>query len=198
MRRVIIAACVLSVLYSCGEAKKSKDKETEVKSDTVMTKSDGLVIAYFENDSIPEHFDFYKKTLEVLAGKQKSFEAKLMQYQNELQSKASDLQRKYESQSLSPAQLEAGQRGLEAKQQNIAEYQQSVGGKLQEEEFESTKLLINKMEMYSKEYAKKNGITLLLYKQKGGQVLYADSTMDVTMDFIKYMNEREKALDEGK
>ena len=198
MKRVIIAACVIGVLSSCGDAKKGKgkDKAAAVETEHNLPASNGMVIAYFENDSIPEHFDFYKKTLEVLDGKRKAFENEMKAYQADYQTQVNSFQQQYNA--LSPKQIEAKQQALAGKEKSILEYQQSVGGKLQEEEFESNKLLVNKMEMYSKEYAKKNGINILMFKQTGGQVVYADSTMDVTMDFIKYMNEREKALDEGK
>ena len=196
MKRVIIAACVLGMLSSCGDAKKGKGKEAEVKTESKLPKSDGLVIAYFENDSIPEHFEFYKKTLSVLDGKRKAFENKMKAYQVDYQNQVNSFQQQYSA--LSPKQIEVQQQKLAGKEKSIMDYQQSVGAKLQEEEFESNKLLVNKMEMYSKEYAKNNSINVLMYKQTGGQVVYADSTMDVTMDFIKYMNEREKALDEGK
>lgn len=198
MKHIAIATGLIVALASCGNEGKKADK-TEDKADEVSASAstEGLNIAFYIQDSIPEHFIFYKEAKESLEGKAQAFESRIAKLQGEYQSQVASFQRQYQAQTLSQNQIQALQQRIAKKEESIMMLQQTEGARLQEETFESEKLLINKMEMYANEYAKEKGITLFLSKISGGQVLYADSGYDVTMDFIEFMNKKEDELNGG-
>ena len=65
----------------------------------------------------------------------------------------------------------------------------------QQKQADLTRVLENKLLKYSEDFAKENGIKLLIAKGAGGGISYIDSAFDVTDAFIQYMNAKEKELD---
>lgn len=69
--------------------------------------------------------------------------------------------------------------------------QETEGADIERQNYEGNLEVIEKLEKYAKEYAEDHGYTMILAWQQAGQILYIDPSMDITMDFINYMNEQE-------
>lgn len=184
MKILGLAIIMVAVLASCGDKGK---KPTGSSSD-----SNAEVAAFYYQDSIVEHFKFYKDVSTDLEIEMRDFQEMLMKLQSEGQQKMNNLQIQQQAGALSQIQVTRKNREIEAIGKKIEVLQQTDGAALEKKNADFTKELIEKMEQYAKEYSEENGFTMLFARQTGGQILYMEESKNVTMDFIKFMNAQEK------
>lgn len=196
MKRVLnisMVACLL-VLTACSGDDKPEGKKSDEPT-KVQVKSVGpLTIAYFQQDSLATNFNFYVETQKTLEGKKAQIDAKVAVQQKAYESAAYALQSGMQSNSLSQNQAEGFQRKMAQCEQEVMRIQQTELASFEQESYEANEVLMNKIEAYAKEFAKKNNIKLFLSKAMGGQILYVDSQFDMTSDFINFMNNKEDEL----
>lgn len=186
----VILGIGIVALAACDSKGTDEKKETTTKEVKPVNAS-ALKIAFYIEDSIATGFEYYKQEKGRLESKQKSFENKLGQMQKDLESLGKTFETKYRNNELAPVQIEQYQQRIQQKQMEIYNYQQSEGAKLEEDAFNGTKALMDKIDAYGMEFSKANGYHILLAKKVGGQLIHADSTFDVTMEFIEYINIKE-------
>ena len=193
MKKLFILVCSATILASCGEKKSSTPKDTTPK---VEARNVGdLKIAFYHNDSIKEYFEYYKKEDEAVTKKQKAFQAEVQkrttEYQNYLQRKDQEARQGLLSQNeIAQAQQKAQQ--MEAA---IMAYQQKEGGRLEEETMRKIEDINKKIEALGKKYCEKHGIDILLMHGKGGQLNFVNQSMDVTKEFINFLNENQSQIE---
>jgi outer membrane protein len=193
MKKLFILVCSATILASCGEKKSSTPKDTTPK---VEARNVGdLKIAFYHNDSIKEYFEYYKKEDEAVTKKQKAFQAEVQkrttEYQNYLQRKDQEARQGLLSQNeIAQAQQKAQQ--MEAA---IMAYQQKEGGRLEEETMRKIEDINKKIEALGKKYCEKHGIDILLMHGQGGQLNYVNPSMDVTKEFINFLNENQSQIE---
>lgn len=181
MKIIAFVIIVGALLASCGN-----------KGSKSVDNSAGDVAAYYCQDSIEKHFKFFKDESASFDSESQEFEDAIMKLQEEGQMLVNNLQIQQQAGALSQIQIAQKNRAIEAVGKKIEILQQTDGVRLEKKREELNKLLMEKMEGYAKEYSEKNGYTMLFAWVSGGQILYIDKSKDVTMDFIKYMNEQEK------
>ena len=52
-----------------------------------------------------------------------------------------------------------------------------------------------KIEAFGKEFSEKHGIDLLLMHGPGGQINFVNPSMDVTMEFVNFLNEKQAEIE---
>lgn len=154
----------------------------------------GVVIAYYIQDSISQGFNFYRQIDSILKSKEKEFEVTLRAKYEGYQKFEESVRKKMEAGEITGFQLDELQREAVAKQESIANYERQRGGELQQESMEYTTVLMNKISEAGREFSEENGIDLFFFYQKGGQITYISDAMDVTQQFINYLNKREDEL----
>lgn len=189
-KTLLIVGLLATTLVACDGKKNENVDETLEASSNV----EGMNIAFYVQDSVPNQFEFYKTTQAELEAKATAFQNKLIQLQNEYQALGGEFQRKVQANVLSQNQIQAYQQRIANKEAQIMQVQQNEGGKLEQEQFEGNILLVNKIEEYAQDFAKQNGYTIFLAKSTGGNVMFVDPSMDVTTEFIAFMNKEEDAL----
>ena len=181
MKQILVATIGLAlVLTSCGGDKGSGgagNGETK--------------FAYFIKDSIPEHFTVYKEAQAELEIKGQEYEQRLFQLQQDGQQKLDSYQRQMGAGLLSNNDIARKEQEIQIIQQQIQVLQETDGADLSRKGSEMTLDVLEKMSQYGKEFANENGISVFLGSEQGGAILYMDSTMNVTMEFIDYMNKKE-------
>lgn len=192
MNKIFTLIAVAALLVACGTDNKTEG--TSKSPNGSVVKSGELKIGYFNTDSIPNHFDFYKSETAKLESEGKKLEQKAAAMQSNYQAVANDFQRGLNSNTLSDNQKMTFQSKLEGLQQQMAVFQQDEMGAFQQKQYESNEVLMNKIAEYSATYAKENGYSMFFVRGQGSGVAYADPAMDETTAFIAYMNEQEKAL----
>ena len=77
-----------------------------------------------------------------------------------------------------------------------AEYAAAVAGKTGAAQGAAVNEAINKkVELWGKKYCEKHHIDLLLIQGQGGQINYVNKKMDVTKEFINFLNENQSSIE---
>ena len=185
------------MLASCKSSTNGTDPGVDSVSISKKMANDsisGVVIAYYIQDSISQGFNFYRQIDSILKSKEKEFEVTLRAKYEGYQKFEESVRKKMEAGEITGFQLDELQREAVAKQESIANYERQRGGELQQESMEYTTVLMNKISEAGREFSEENGIDLFFFYQKGGQITYISDAMDVTQQFINYLNKREDEL----
>ena len=192
--KLFFASCLGFLLLSCNDAKK-KDAEAD-KSPTVITRYDkSLVIAYYHQDSLKERFDYYKKEDQVITRKQKLFEAEMKRRGKELEDYVRRNDEKARNGLLSQNEIMQIQQKAQTMEQELMQYQQTQAAKIEEESVKKLEAITKKIETLGKMYSEKNNIDILLIHGAGGQLNFINEKMNVTSDFIRFLNENQANIE---
>ena len=131
MKPSVFILIVLSMsLFSCQE--KPKDKKASIPK-VEKRALDGLVIAYYVNDSIKTKFQYYKEQDALVTKKQKVFQAELQRRNKELENYVQRNDEKARSGLLSQNEIAQIQQKAQQMEQSLMQYQQVQGSKIEEE-----------------------------------------------------------------
>jgi outer membrane protein len=192
--KLFFASCLGFLLLSCNDAKK-KDAEAD-KTPTVITRYDkSLVIAYYHQDSLKERFDYYKKEDQVITRKQKLFEAEMKRRGKELEDYVRRNDEKARNGLLSQNEIMQIQQKAQSMEQELMQYQQAQAAKIEEESVKKLEAITKKIETLGKMYSEKNNIDILLIHGAGGQLNFINEKMNVTSDFIRFLNENQASIE---
>ena len=180
------------LLVACGEKDKIKsDSKPKIEARNL----DGLKIAYYSNDSIKEYFEYYKREDAAVTKKQKAFQAEIDKRTSELQNYVQRKDQEARSGLLSQNEIGMAQQKAQQMESNIMQYQQTEGAKLEAETVKKLEEISNKIEVLGKKYCEIHQIDILLMHGKGGQLNYISETMDITKEFIQFLNENQKEIE---
>ena len=154
----------------------------------------GLKIAYYNSDSLKEQFIFFKEQDSLMTAKQKVFETELQRKQQEFEAFISKNEGLIKQGLLSENEQVALSQKAQGMQKQIMDYQQNQGQALEKEAVDKMTVIGNKVEKFAKEFSQKNKIDVLLIHGKGGQIGFIDPTMDVTKEFVNYLNEKQAEI----
>jgi Skp family chaperone for outer membrane proteins len=199
MRSYLVIALSCTLLISCGG---SEGEESTKEIAPVEVKSfDGLKIGYYNTDSIALNFEYYVAELGTLEKRGAELERKGAALQSKYEKKMMEYQRGMQSNSLSANQVQNYETQLGKLQGELGQFQQVELAEFQNLQLKSNEVLMNKIGQYSQEFAKNNGLTLFFALSKPSglsasvpALAYADTTLDMTMPFINYMNKKESEI----
>jgi Skp family chaperone for outer membrane proteins len=181
MKIIGLVIVVGALLASCGSNKESGVSSNDIK------------IAYYVKDSVAENFDYFTTTQESIQKMEEELQGKANALQQEYSRYANEYQTKMAQGLLSKNGEAFYQQKIKAIELELTSLEQTEGAELAKKAEKFQTELLEKLDKYGKEYANEHKINLFLAKEKMGSILYADSTMDVTMDFIKFLNDKVKA-----
>jgi outer membrane protein len=169
-----------------------KGNSTNGTSATVADASKGKKIVFVQADSLLKQYDYYKDF-------QKEFENKGFQLQNDLgnrarsfQNEVAFFQQKAQQGGMTQEQGQSVQQQLGKKEQEIAQYRDAQLAKLEEERLKRTEQFYSNIYDYIKRYNKENGYEFVLGYSKGGGILYADPSLEVTAKIVAGLNKEYK------
>lgn len=192
--RVFYLVMVGVLLQSCSN-KETKQNPAD-KSPTVITRYDkNLVIAYYHQDSLKERFDYYKKEDQVITRKQKLFESEMKRRGKELEDYVRRNDEKARNGLLSQNEIMQIQQKAQIMEQELMQYQQTQAAKIEEESVKKLEAITKKIETLGKMYSEKNHIDILLIHGAGGQLNFINEKMNVTADFIRFLNENQASIE---
>ncbi len=182
------------LLLSCSEQNNSKD--IKVQSPKVEARNAGdLKIAFYNQDSMKLHFDYYKKEDSIVTKKQMAFQKELEKRRKQMEDYYMSYVNKAQNNLLSQVEAEAYQRNLQNQEAELMKYQESEGVKLETETVAKLEAISAKIEQFSKSFCEENNIDILLIQSKGGQFNYISPEMDVTSDFVAYLNAKQSEIE---
>lgn len=192
--RVFYLVMVGVLIQSCSN-KEAKENPAD-KNPTVITRYDkNLVIAYYHQDSLKERFDYYKKEDQVITRKQKLFESEMKRRGKELEDYVRRNDEKARNGLLSQNEIMQIQQKAQIMEQELMQYQQTQAAKIEEESVKKLEAITKKIETLGKMYSEKNHIDILLIHGAGGQLNFINEKMNVTADFIRFLNENQASIE---
>jgi Skp family chaperone for outer membrane proteins len=191
MNKILLYFAISTVLiFGCSEEKPKPSTTPNVERRDMK----GLKIAYYNSDTLKEKFIFFKEQDSIMTGKQKAFEAELLKKQQEFEAFMTKNQGLAKQGLLSENEQVALSQKAQTMEQQIAEFQQTQGQALQKEAVDKMTVMGNKVEKFAKEFSQKNKIDILLIHGTGGQIGYIDNAMNVTKEFVNYLNEKQAEI----
>ncbi len=169
-----------------------KGTSSDATSANVADASKGKKIVFVQADSLLKQYDYYKDF-------QKEFENKGFQLQNDLgnrarsfQNEVAFFQQKAQQGGMTQEQGQSVQQQLGKKEQEIAQYRDAQLAKLEEERLKRTEQFYSNIYDYIKRYNKENGYEFVLGYSKGGGILFADPSLEVTAKIVAGLNKEYK------
>jgi Skp family chaperone for outer membrane proteins len=182
----------LALFAACSNPTPPKKDQTPK---VPITRLDGLKIAYYANDSVKKYFEFFKKEEASAERIQKRFEKELQKrneaYENFIVKKDQEARAGL----LSQNEIAMVQQKAQQLQNELLQYQQTEGARIEKQTLSSLEAINKKVELWGKKYCEKHHIDLLLIQGQGGQINYINKKMDVTKEFINFLNENQSNIE---
>lgn len=194
MKSLIVSASILgiSLFTSCGE-KPAPKKDTTPK--VAVRSLGGLKIAYYSNDSIKANFAYFVKEEGIIKRKQKAFESEVERRTKAYEAFITKKDAEARGGLLSQNEIAQVQQRAQEMQNQIMQYQQTEGAKIEELAMKSLETVNKKIEALGKKYCEKHQIDILLMHGAGGQINYINDRMDVTTEFVNFLNENQAQIE---
>ena len=178
----VLAVVLLMAATSCN------NKPAEAPKTAGGTALENLKIRYIDEDSIMANYNLAKDINEAMLRRQNQFDAAQKQRGNEISKFGNAMQQKYQNnQYLSEEAFNADQAKLQKMQADAENYLASLQQSIQNELNQSQIQLLDSIDNFMKDYAKKKGFDMVLRKSA---TLFIDEKYDVTKEVIEGLNKR--------
>ena len=178
----LFSAVVMMAATSCNEKQVA---EAPKASGPAL---ENLKIRYIDEDSIMANYNLAKDINEAMLRRQNQFDAAQKQRGNEISKFGNAMQQKYQNnQYLTEEAFNADQAKLQKMQADAESYLASLQQSIQNELNQSQIQLLDSIDNFMKDYAKKKGFDMVLRKSA---TLFIDEKYDVTKEVIEGLNKR--------
>ena len=185
---------LMFLVASCGEEKVEKADE-DTKAKVSVRDNKGLKIAYYVQDSLRTHFKYYQHEDSLITKKQLAFQNEVQRRTTEFQNFITRNDERARSGLLSQNEIAQIQQAVQQKEAELMNFQQNEGAKIEKETMNKLEIIGNKIDQFSTDYCEENNIDILFVHAKGGQLGYIHNSMDVTMEFMKFLNQKQEELE---
>lgn len=179
----LFAAVVLMAATSCND-----QQAAEAPKAAGGAALENLKIRYIDEDSIMANYNLAKDINEAMLRRQNQFDAAQKQRAGEISKFGNAMQQKYQNnQYLTEEAFNADQAKLQKMQTDAENYLAGLQQSIQNELNQSQIQLLDSIDNFMKEYAKKKGFDMVLRKSA---TLYIDEKYDVTKEVVEGLNKR--------
>lgn len=179
----LFAAVVLMAATSCND-----QQAAEAPKAAGGAALENLKIRYIDEDSIMANYNLAKDINEAMLRRQNQFDAAQKQRAGEISKFGNAMQQKYQNnQYLTEEAFNADQAKLQKMQADAENYLAGLQQSIQNELNQSQIQLLDSIDNFMKEYAKKKGFDIVLRKSA---TLYIDEKYDVTKEVVEGLNKR--------
>lgn len=189
--KIAIVAAGL-VLASCG---RNETKEENTVPNVEPKEIGQLKIAYYDSDSLKKYFDYYREQDSIVTKKQLSFQKEVERRTKEYQDYIVRNDEKARSGLLSQNEVMQIQQRIQQMEASLMKYQQEEGSKLENETLSKLEEISKKINVLGKQFSEENKIDILLINGQGGQLNYISPDMDVTKEFVAYLNQHQQDIE---
>lgn len=185
----IILIIAVGYLYYLNFRKNVTQTKKDVKVLINTEKSETpLRVAYFELDSLENHYSYFKKIKGEFEKKQAAANNELLALQKKYQNRAAELQKK--AQTMTPQEQEAAMNEMNEMQQKLQVRKQNSDNELFNYNSKMNEDILNRIQNFLKKY-NSDGKYSYVFSYQPGLMFYKDSTLNITDDVIKGLNELE-------
>jgi len=147
-----------------------------------------IKVAYVDTDTIMAKYQYYNDLKEKLTTKQSDFEKKLNSRGIQVENMRMDAVNKIQKGLVTRAEAEQLEAKLIEQQQDLMKMRDEYMSNLAEEEQVMGRKVLNEISDYLKKNYEEAGYYLIIGKAFGGNVLYANPTIDLTYEVINGLN----------
>ena len=153
--------------------------------------SSGVSIAFVNADTLDAKYEWLKKQKESIEQRLRNTENSLAAKQEALMKDAAALQEKFQTGTMTRAEAEKAQAGLMQREQRLGEEQQRLSKQLGEEQKKALNDLYANVETKLKTLSSQIGYDYILSYSRGGQILLANDSLDITKQVLELLNAKE-------
>ncbi len=150
----------------------------------------GAKIAYVNADTLDARYEWIKQQKQAIENRVKNAENSLRGKQESLIRDMQAFEQKAQTGTVPPAELEKEYNGLMQRQKKLAEEEQRLGKELAEEQKKALEELYANVEAKLKTLQDQIGYDYILSYSRGGQVLLANDSLDITDEVLRLLNEK--------
>jgi outer membrane protein len=180
-----------------GSTGESSSSATNPKKNTRILVADSGntmgAVAFVNTDTLLEKFDSFKAMRASFDKKGQQAEAELGNRMRALESEYMEVQKKIQAGTMTESLIKDAEQTLGRKQQELAMLREQKTGQLMEEEKNLSKKLNDQIFEYMQEYAPAHGLKYVLGYTRGGGILYAADSLDITPDVLEGLNNKYKS-----
>jgi outer membrane protein len=178
----------LVIMVALSVAACSNDKKGDAPATASKTTSGSETIVFINQDTLLTKYEYAKDMRTRLEGKSKAAEGDIGTRGQAFQREVAEYQSNMNT--LSADQRTTTEQRLTRKRQELEQYQQNATAEFQNLQGTEANKLYDKIADFTKAYAKEKGYKMVLtYSKANPTVLYGDTTLDVTADVTKKLNE---------
>ncbi len=185
---LILAVIILYVLHFSD--KKAIPVSTETKNIGISSSSSSInagSVVFINSDSLLDNYIYFKS-------KKSEFESRQNRVKSELEAESAKLQKDAESYQrrapgMTDMQRQIEEEQLMMRQQKLMQRKDELLDKLDEEQAKSSEELYDRLAKFLKEYNKDKNYQFIFGFQKGGGILFANDSLDITGPVLKGLNE---------
>ena len=191
---LLVAVVVLYILHFTGT--KSHTNEA-VNEETGRAIDRDYPIAYVNIDTLISKYDMFIDKRDQFMQTRDEKQAELQLKLQDLEKEAMDFQNQYNKGLMTRTKAQMVKQELGQKEQQLYITRDNLAMQLSEEEGVMNRQILNSILEYLKEYNTQYNYRYILSSQFGGQVLFADNTLNITYDVLNGLNEK-YAKEKGK
>lgn len=178
---IALAVTVAATMVACNQNK------ADNKAVATATAANAQIV-YINQDTLLNQYQYSKDLSAQMETKGKAAQADLVDKGQAFQREVADYQKG--ASTMSADQRASTEQRLSRKQQELQAFKENAGAQLQNDQQGANNKLYEKIAAFAKRYAKEKGYKLVLtYSRANPTVLFGDSTLDVTADVIKRLND---------
>jgi len=180
-----LAVVVLFILHFTGIGASPKNATAGLPAGAIGSNN----IYYVQIDSVINNFDMATDLSGELESKYNASEAEFQSKQKAYQNDLNDYQYKAQRGLITRSEAQDIEQKLYAKQQSLVQLQQQLSTELGEKQTVMNRQVINAIMDYLKKNSKELNYKYVLGTSFGGNILYANDSLDITPAIIKGLNE---------
>lgn len=181
----VILLLAVAHLYYLNFNKKGSGTESVI---APPASSPGVRIAYVNADTLDAKYEWLKTQKAAIEQRARNAENSLQSKQESLMRDAAALQEKFQSGTMTRADAEKAQSALMAREQRLGEEQQRLGKQLAEDQRKALNDLYANVEDKLKTLSNQIGYDYILSYTRGGQILLASDSLDITKQVLELLN----------
>lgn len=184
----VTALAMAMTFSSCGKNASNAQGDAEDQEVEIQ----GARIAYVELDTLMSQYQLYKDYSIVLNQKGANIQSTLAKKQKALESHASSMQKKYESNGFTTRdELERAQNNLQREQMELQEMAERLNGEFNSEQARINEEARDSVQAFLAVYNKTKKYDYVMIKA-GDNLLIANPKYNITNDIVKGLNKRYK------
>jgi outer membrane protein len=182
---MLVGIIILYILHFSG----SEAKNNRISGAVEKANKGAISVAFVNNDSILSNYELVKKMRADLTEKGKRLEAEVAAKQKAFEKDAAYFQEQVAKKAISDQSAQEIYGQLQQNQQQIYQLRDKYTAELQQSEMDMNVALLDSVMNFLNRYNEKYKFDYILGFTKGGNILYANDTLDVTGDVLKALNE---------